>query len=166
MNNFILLKNELSLIFVRDPDSIKAMMKIAIKLWAHRPPPLPKKEEAPPSKTPVRAGSVTDLNKLVSKDDKDAEKEKDKKEPKKVRKPLLKPHEIEEEELKNFQKILKSQYDIDDEEKPSHQEGIRGFGNVMPKEIYDKLVKKLLEYNKDVNEGMEISYVNYIKKLQ
>ena len=36
----------------------------------------------------------------------------------------------------------------------------------MPKEIYDKLIKKLLEYNQDINDGMEISYVNYIKKCQ
>ena len=38
-------------------------------------------------------------------------------EKKKVRKPLLKPHEIEEEELKNFEKILKTAYDMDDEDK-------------------------------------------------
>ena len=36
----------------------------------------------------------------------------------------------------------------------------------MPREIYDKLIKKLLEYNKDINDGGEISYVNFIKKIE
>ena len=84
----------------------------------------------------------------------------------KRRKPVLKPADIELEELGIYQKLLKTAYETSDEQLPYHVEGIRGYGNIMPKEIFDKLVKKLLEYNSEINDGLEISFVDYIKKIQ
>lgn len=46
------------------------------------------------------------------------------------------------------------------------QEGIDGLGNVSEPGIYEKIIAKLLEYNEKINEGKEISVVEYLKRIQ
>jgi len=48
---------------------------------------------------------------------------------------------------------------------PDHQQGIGGFGKVSEPGSYEKIIAKLLEYNEKVNDGKEISVVEYLKKI-
>ena len=40
-----------------------------------------------------------------------------------------------------------------------------GFGNIPEPGTYEKIIAKLLEYNEKVNDGKEISVVEYLKKI-
>jgi len=40
-----------------------------------------------------------------------------------------------------------------------------GYGNVTEPGVYEKIIAKLLEYNEKVNEGKEISVVDYLKRI-
>lgn len=45
------------------------------------------------------------------------------------------------------------------------QEGIGGYGNTTEPGVYEKIIAKLLEYNEKVNDGKEISVVEYLKRI-
>lgn len=65
-----------------------------------------------------------------------------------------------------LEKILRQQSDSKDvEEAKETQKGIGGYGNVTEPGIYEKIIAKLLEYNEKVNEGKEISVVDYLKRI-
>ena len=40
-----------------------------------------------------------------------------------------------------------------------------GFGSIPEPGTYEKIIAKLLEYNEKVNDGKEISVVEYLKKI-
>jgi hypothetical protein len=40
-----------------------------------------------------------------------------------------------------------------------------GYGNCTEPGVYEKIIAKLLEYNEKVNEGKEISVVDYLKRI-
>ena len=117
MNSFLLLKNELSLAFLRNQNNIVATVKSAIKLYA-------------------------------------TQEEHNRK-------------DLEQQELQVLDKILKQQAEQENANKttPDHQEGIGGFGNVTEPGTYEKIIAKLLEYNEKVNDGKEISVVEYLKRI-
>jgi hypothetical protein len=67
-----------------------------------------------------------------------------------------------------LEKILKSLAEAKEGDKtgvPEHQEGIGGYGKTTDPAVYEKIIAKLLEYNEKVNDGKEISVVEYLKKL-
>lgn len=116
MNNFLLLKNELSLAFLRNQDNIVATLKSAIRIYAT-------------------------MEENVKKD-------------------------IETSEMAMLEKILKSAQDkANKEAAPDQQDGVGGYGNVVEPGTYEKIIAKLLEYNEKMNEGKEISVVEYLKRL-
>jgi len=75
--------------------------------------------------------------------------------------------DLEQQELQVLDKILKQQAEQENANKttPDHQEGIGGFGNVTEPGTYEKIIAKLLEYNEKVNDGKEISVVEYLKRI-
>ena len=115
MNNFLLLKNELSLAFLRNQDNIVATLKSAIKIYA-----------------------TSDEQNRSS---------------------------VEIQELQVLDKILKNVDSAIQEEKLDQQDGMGGYGNVTEPGVYEKIIAKLLEYNEKVNEGKEISVVDYLKRI-
>ena len=116
MNNFLLLKNELSLAFLRNQDNIVATVKSAIKLYA-------------------------------------TQEENNRK-------------DLEQQELQVLEKILKDRTEPSGHQNPpEHQEGIGGFGNSAEPGTYERIIAKLLEYNEKVNDGKEISVVEYLKRI-
>lgn len=117
MNSFLLLKNELSLVFLRNQDNIVATVKTAIKLYATQ-------EEA-------------------------------------------NRKDLEQQELAILEKILKTMAESPNGEKntPDLQEGVGGYGKTTDPSVYEKIIAKLLEYNEKVNDGKEISVVEYLKKI-
>jgi hypothetical protein len=42
---------------------------------------------------------------------------------------------------------------------------MHGYGNVAEPGVYEKIIAKLLEYNEKVNEGKEISVVDFLKRI-
>ena len=42
---------------------------------------------------------------------------------------------------------------------------MHGYGNITEPGVYEKIIAKLLEYNEKVNEGKEISVVDYLKRI-
>ena len=117
MNTFLLLKNELSLVFLRNQDNIVATVKSAIKLYA-------------------------------------TQEEQNRK-------------DLEQQELAVLEKILRNQEAFVNQTNtmPDHQQGIGGFGKVTEPGSYEKIIAKLLEYNEKINDGKEISVVEYLKKI-
>ena len=122
MNNFLLLKNELSLTFLRNMDNIIATVKSAIKLYANQ-------------------------------------EENNRK-------------DLEQQEIQVLEKILKQA--AKDESNKTGGDGsaedkgsasMSGFGNIPEPGTYEKIIAKLLEYNEKVNDGKEISVVEYLKKI-
>uniref|UniRef100_A0A7S3N2T6 Uncharacterized protein n=1 Tax=Strombidium inclinatum TaxID=197538 RepID=A0A7S3N2T6_9SPIT len=112
MNSFLLLKNELSLAFLRNQDNIVATVKSAIKLYA----------------------TQEEHNR----------------------------RDLEQQELQILDKILKSQSDLSAVNGMPDQEPI---GKAGEPGVYEKIIAKLLEYNEKVNEGKEISVVEYLKRI-
>ena len=120
MNFFLLLKNELSLHFLRQTDNILATVKASIRVYA-------------------------------------AENERDR-------------AADEQNELKILEKILNNQPLADDgseqeEEKGEANSFIPQSDDAQQQSIFEKIVAKLLEYNEKVNNGKEISVVEYLKRL-
>lgn len=65
-----------------------------------------------------------------------------------------------------MEKILKDRTDATGAgQVPEHQEGIGGFGNSAEPGTYERIIAKLLEYNEKVNDGKEISVVEYLKRI-
>ena len=120
MNSFLLLKNELSLAFLRNMDNIVATVKTAIKLYAAQ-------EEA--SRKDLEAKEIQVIEGIL-RQAAEAQKEKDSKAG-----GLGMPSE-----------------DV-------------GFGAVSDPGAYEKIISKLLEYNEKVNEGKEISVVDFLKRI-
>lgn len=123
MNSFLLLKNELSLAFLRNMDNITATVKTAIKLYAAQ------EEHA-------RA-------------------------------------DLEQRELDILKGIMRQAEDAkaDAETKALLGQKAGGdanasvFAPVPDPAAYEKIISKLLEYNEKVNDGKEISVVEYLKKI-
>ena len=128
MNYFLLLKNELSLAFLRKFDNVVATVKSAIKLYAS-------KDEA------LKA-------------------------------------EIEKQEMQALEKIIKSQTgkevapaQIQDKPEEESKDGTNGtekpaISQQISEQItYEKIVAKLVEYNDKMNDGKELSIVEYLKRI-
>ena len=64
-----------------------------------------------------------------------------------------------------LEKILKGASDATENNMLEQQEGIGGVGNVTEPSVYEKIIAKLLEYNEKVNDGKEISVVEYLKRI-
>lgn len=113
MNNFLLLKNELSLAFLRNQDNILATLKSAIKIY----------------------GSSEENQR----------------------------RDVEGQELAALDKILKTHQDF--EESKGDPDGVITLNNTAEPGIYEKIIAKLLEYNEKINDGKEISVVDYLKRI-
>lgn len=128
MNYFLLLKNELSLAFLRKFDNVVATVKAAIKLYAA-------KDEAGRG-------------------------------------------EIEKQEMLALEKIIKSHAgkdiapaQIQDKSEEETKEGMTGIEKpavsqqISEQITYEKIVAKLVEYNDKMNDGKELSIVEYLKRI-
>ena len=73
--------------------------------------------------------------------------------------------DLEQQEMQVLEKILKGAHEIKDETSEIN-EGIGGIGNVTEPNVYEKIIAKLLEYNEKVNDGKEISVVEYLKRIE
>eukprot|EP00347_Sterkiella_histriomuscorum_P000542 403375452 len=125
MNYFLLLKNELSLAFLRKFENIISVVKSAIKIYASQ-------EE-------------------------------------------LQRRELESQELQALEKIIKNQLAQlkDQAQEKQQQEELKGGdadGQAYQQQsqdqvTYEKIVNKLIEYNEKINEGKELSAIEYLKRI-
>lgn len=60
---------------------------------------------------------------------------------------------------------MKTKEEKKQENQGEHQEGIGGIGSVTEPGVYEKIIAKLLEYNEKINDGKEISVVDYLKRI-
>jgi hypothetical protein len=127
MNSFLLLKNELSLAFLRNMENITATVKTAIKLYAAQ------EEHARADLEQRELDILNGIIRQAAEAKKDAEA-----------KALL------EQATANG--------------KPPLNDG-SVFAPVPDPASYEKIIAKLLEYNEKVNDGKEISVVEYLKKI-
>ena len=120
MNFFLLLKNEISLAFLRNTDNLVSAVKSAVRIYA-------------------------------------AEDESDRR-----GKELV--------EIKILERILENQEqvhdsDSDEETKSEKNDFLPDAQEEIKQAMFEKIINKLLEYNEKINQGKEISLVEYMKRI-
>jgi hypothetical protein len=135
MNYFLLLKNELSLAFLRKFDNILSAVKAAIRLYAS-------KEES--QRKDIEALELQALEKII-----------------KTQLNVAIIRDMPPAQIADLPGNPKTQAGAAEESK----EPPLISQHVMEQITYEKIVGKLIEYNEKVNEGRELSIVEYLKRI-